>query len=76
MSKEAKKVYDLMLEQFKQTRNRKIQVQVRIDMRDKRTEIVAELEYEGLISDCNIYGQQYISCVLSDDSLCIIDIEY
>ena len=76
MSKEAKIVYDLMLEQFEQTRNRKIQVQVPIALSNKRTEIAAELEFEGLISDPNIYGQRYISCTLSDDNLCIIDIEY
>ena len=75
MSREAETIYSLMLEEFKRTGERTITIEAPFSLRNKRKEICLELEINGLISNCNIYGQQSISCVLSDDDLCLVKIE-
>ena len=76
MSNEAQTVYDLMLERFKQTGERHVEIRVPMELRNKRQDIVSELQFEGLISDADIHGQQNISCTLTDENLCIVSIEY
>lgn len=76
MSSEAQTVYDLMLERFKQTGERYVEIRVPMELRNKRQDIVSELQFEGLISDADIHGQQNISCTLTDENLCIVSIEY
>ena len=74
MSLDAEEVYALLVNNFIATKERYVEVQVPRRLCEQRHEIANELEYNGLITDINIYGQMYLSCTLTDDNLCVVSL--
>lgn len=76
MSNEANEVYHLLVEEFKRTRERTVTIQVPHKFHDKRSVMANELKANGRISDYDSFGPYSLRCILSDDGLCVVNIEY
>ena len=72
MSRDAQTLYEMFLDKYRETGERYVSICIPRSLKEHIGEYRNELEREGLIAKANIYGQQYISCVLTDDNLCIV----